>query len=61
MIVKIFLFLLFLSILNIVKDIYAIYVAMSLREKLSLTTNRVVLLGISIAYVLTIIFTGLTI
>lgn len=60
-ITKILVFLLCLAILDVFKETYALYSAMRASVKLETTNKRVFILGVSIAYILTIIFTGLAI
>ena len=55
---KIMMFLLFLSIVDVVKEAFAFFLAFRTERKLELTLARKILLAVSIAYIFTIIFTG---
>lgn len=61
MICKILLFLLFMAILNVIRESLVFRIALKLEQQLEISNVRILFLGISIAYILTIIFTGLTI
>ena len=60
MITKIFLFILVFAILNVLRETVKFIQAMR-EEKPNMTDGRLVGLGLSIAYIITIIITGLTI
>lgn len=60
MITKIFLFILVFSILNVLRETIKFIQAMR-DEKPNITNGRLLGLGLSIAYIITIIITGLTI
>jgi len=60
MVTKIFLFILVFAILNVLREIVKFIQAMR-DEKPNMTNGRLVGLGLSIAYIITIIITGLTI
>lgn len=60
MITKIFLFILVFSILNVLRETIKFIQAMR-EEKPNITNGRLLGLGLSIAYIITIIITGLTI
>jgi hypothetical protein len=60
MITKIFLFILIFAILNVLRETVKFIQAMR-EEKPNMTDGRLVGLGLSIAYIITIIITGLTI
>ena len=59
MVTKIFLFILVFAILNILREVLKFIQAMR-DEKPNMTNGRLVGLGLSIAYIVTIIITGLT-
>ena len=59
MVTKIFLFILVFAILNILREVLKFIQAMR-DEKPNMTNWRLVGLGLSIAYIVTIIITGLT-
>ena len=60
MVTKIFLFILVFAILNVLRETVKFIQAMR-EEKPNMTNGRLVGLGLSIAYIITIIITGLTI
>jgi fumarate reductase subunit D len=60
MITKIFLFVLIFAILNVLREVVKFIKAMR-EEKPNMTDGRLVGLGLSVAYIITIIITGLTI
>lgn len=60
MVTKIFLFILIFAILNVLRETVKFIQAMR-DEKPNMTNGRLVGLGLSIAYIITIIITGLTI
>ncbi len=60
MVTKIFLFILIFSILNVLRETVKFIQAMR-EEKPNMTNGRLIGLGLSIAYIITIIITGLTI
>jgi fumarate reductase subunit D len=59
MVTKIFLFILVFAILNVLREVIKFIQAMR-DEKPNMTNGRLVGLGLSIAYIVTIIITGLT-
>jgi fumarate reductase subunit D len=59
MVTKIFLFILVFAILNVLREVLKFIQAMR-DEKPNMTNGRLVGLGLSIAYIVTIIITGLT-
>ena len=59
MVTKIFLFILVFAILNVLREAIKFIQAMR-DEKPNMTNGRLVGLGLSIAYIVTIIITGLT-
>ena len=59
MVTKIFLFILVFAILNVLREAIKFIQAMR-EEKPNMTNGRLVGLGLSIAYIVTIIITGLT-
>ena len=59
MVTKIFLFILVFAILNVLREAVKFIQAMR-EEKPNMTNGRLVGLGLSIAYIVTIIITGLT-
>lgn len=59
MLTKIFLFVLIFSILNVIRETFKFIQAIR-EEKPNMTNGRLVGLGLSIAYIITIIITGLT-
>lgn len=59
MVTKIFLFILVFAILNVLREVLKFIQAMR-DEKPNMTNGRLVGLGLSIAYIITIIITGLT-
>ncbi len=59
MVTKIFLFILVFAILNVIREIVKFIQAMR-NETPNMTTGRLVGLGLSISYIITIIITGLT-
>ena len=59
MVTKIFLFILVFAILNDLREVVKFIQAMR-EEKPNMTNGRLVGLGLSIAYIVTIIITGLT-
>ena len=59
MVTKIFLFILVFAILNVLREVVKFIQAMR-EEKPNMTNGRLVGLGLSIAYIVTIIITGLT-
>ena len=59
MVTKILLFILVFSILNVVREIFKFWQAMQKLES-NMTNGRLIGLGLSIAYIVTIIITGLT-
>lgn len=59
MVTKIFLFILVFAILNVLREVIKFIQAMR-EEKPNMTNGRLVGLGLSIAYIVTIIITGLT-
>lgn len=60
MVTKIFVFILVFAILNVIREIVKFLQAMK-DEKPNMTNGRLIGLGLSIAYIMTIIITGLTI
>lgn len=60
LIYKISVIILVLSILNVIKEIYSLYVAMEQEVSLNSSSKRVFLLGLSIAYIVMTIITGLS-
>lgn len=58
MITKIFVFILIFAILNILKEGFAFYRSLRLGEK-DMTSTRLWGIGLSLAYIFTIIFTGI--
>lgn len=60
MVTKIFLFILIFAILNVLRETVKFIQAMR-EEKPNMTNGRLVGLGLSIAYIITIIITGLAI
>lgn len=60
MVTKILLFILIFAILNVLREIFKFRQAMK-EEQANMTNPRLVGLGLSIAYIITIIITGLTI
>ena len=60
MVMKIFVFILVFAILNVIREIVKFLQAMK-DEKPNMTNGRLIGLGLSIAYIMTIIITGLTI
>jgi hypothetical protein len=58
MITKILLFILVFSILNVIREIFKFYLAIK-NEEPNMTNGRLIGLGLSISYIITIIFTGL--
>ena len=60
MVTKIFFFILIFSILNVLRETVKFIQAMR-EEKPNMTNGRLIGLGLSIAYIITIIITGLTI
>lgn len=60
MVTKIFVFILVFAILNVIREIVKFIQAMK-DEKPNMTNGRLIGLGLSIAYIITIIITGLTI
>ncbi len=58
MITKILLFILVFSILNVIRECFKFYLAIK-NEEPNMTDGRLVGLGLSISYIITIIFTGL--
>ena len=60
MLTKILLFLLVLSILNVLREGFKFWQALR-REESNMTDRRLLFLGLSISYIITIIITGLTI
>lgn len=61
MITKIIVFMLCLAIMNLLKEGALFGIAISRETKFDISNNRLIMLGVSIAYILTIIFTGITI
>ena len=61
MITKIIVFMLCLAIMNLLKEGTLFGIAISRETKFEISNNRLKILGVSIAYILTIIFTGITI
>lgn len=57
-IVKIMVFMLMLAIINVCKEAFSFMVAWKKDESMGLTSKRKYILSVSIAYILTIIFTG---
>ena len=55
---KVAIFLFVLSFLNVIKEIYSLYVAMKLKVKLNSTPKRTFLLGVSLSYIIMSIITG---
>lgn len=58
---KILFFVLMFSILNVVKDIASFILSFISNERASFSKTRMIFLGLSLSYILTIIFTGLKI
>ena len=58
MVTKIVIFILIFSILNVLREGFLFYKALRL-NKLEMTRARLIGLGLSIAYIFTIIFTGI--
>lgn len=58
MITKIFVFILIFAVLIVIRELWAFFKAVYQNIKLQLPTNRLITLGLSIAYILTIICTG---
>lgn len=61
MITKIIVFILFMTVMNVIKEGTLFGIALKNEVKFNISNNRLLLLGASIAYILTIIFTGITI
>lgn len=59
MITKILVFILFMGIINVLKEGTLFGIALNREEKFDITNNRLLSLWISVAYILTIIFTGI--
>ena len=59
MVTKILLFILIFSILNVLREIFKFWQALR-NEEANMTNGRLIGLGLSIAYIITIIITGLT-
>lgn len=55
---KIMMFVFFLAIVEVVREILAFVLAFVGNKKLEMTTTRKILLAVSIAFICTIIFTG---
>lgn len=60
MIIKVLVFILFLAIIDVLKESTLFGIAMNREMKFDISNNRLLILAISIAYILTIIFTGIT-
>mgnify|MGYP007101876284 CR=1 FL=1 len=58
MVTKILLFILIFSILNVLREIFKFWQALK-NEEPNMTNGRLIGLGLSISYIITIIFTGL--
>jgi hypothetical protein len=58
MIIKIFVFLLILSILVVIKESYELTKAITQKTKFKISKTQLLFLALSIAYIFTIIFTG---
>lgn len=58
MVTKILVFILVFAILNLIKEGFAFYRSLRLGES-DMTTHRLWGIGLSIAYIITIIFTGI--
>ena len=56
---KLFLFLFFLSILNVVRNSFFLIRSVKQEERFSLEKNRLLFLGISISYILLMIIDGI--
>jgi len=61
MTLKIIVFILCLAIMNLLREGTLFGIAINRETKFEISNNRLIILGVSIAYILTIIFTGLTI
>lgn len=61
MITKIIVFILFMAIMNVAKEGTLFGIALRNEAKFNITNNRLLFLASSIAYILTIIFTGIAI
>lgn len=61
MLIKIIVFMLCLAIMNLLRESALFGIAISRETKFEISNNRIMMLGASIAYILTIIFTGITI
>lgn len=61
MITKIIVFILFMAIMNVAKEGTLFGIALRNETKFNITNNRLLFLASSIAYILTIIFTGIAI
>lgn len=57
-IIKLLTFLLVFAILIVIREIWSVVKAYYLTQKNNITTTRLIGLGLSIAYIITIIFTG---
>lgn len=57
-IIKLLTFLLVFAILIVIREIWSVIKAYYLTQKNNITTTRLIGLGLSIAYIITIIFTG---
>ena len=60
MLAKILLFLLVLSVLNVLREGFKFWQALR-AEKPNMTDRRLLFLGLSLSYIMTIIITGLTV
>lgn len=58
MLLKIMVFLLMLSILCVIREFYKLAKACNNKETFDITYKRLLMFGISLAYILTIVFTG---
>lgn len=59
MVTKILLFILVMAILNVLREAFKFWQAMR-NEESNMTDRRLLFLGLSISYIITIIITGLT-
>lgn len=59
LITKLMLFILFLSIINVIKEVFYFCMCFKYRKEYKINNTRSILLWVSLSYILTIIFKGL--